>query len=255
MDTPQRPVKAPTARERARIEITAEILAAARARLTEQGPGELSLRAVARDVGMVSSAIYRYFASRDELLTALLLVAYNELGERAEEADAAVSDRSDHLERWAATARAIRSWARAHPGDYALLYGSPVPGYAAPQNTIAAATRVILVLVHIVLDAYESGGAITPAPDAAPAGVEETITGALDFIEALGVSGPGVDDTADRSELVFRLIAAWSALFGTISFELFGHLVGSVTDNDRYFEQVAIRLGTDLGLGAGRSTT
>src|SRR3954447_17534004 len=73
-----------TARQRAREDITAEILAAARARLAETGPGELSLRAVARDVGMVSSAVYRYFPSRNDLLTALLIAAYDELGAAVE---------------------------------------------------------------------------------------------------------------------------------------------------------------------------
>src|SRR4051794_8028156 len=95
--------KARTARERARKEITGEILGAARTRLAEAGPGELSLRAVARDVGMVSSAVYRYFPSRDHLLTALLIHAYDELGAFAEAADDAVGDRADLTARWRAT--------------------------------------------------------------------------------------------------------------------------------------------------------
>ena len=129
-----------TARERARKEITAEILAAARAQLREVGPGELSLRAVAREVGMVSSAVYRYFASRDELLTALLVDAYDALGS---EVEAAAADRRGGFEaRWVRVAVAVRDWAVAHPHEYALLYGSPVPGYQAPGDTIpAAATR------------------------------------------------------------------------------------------------------------------
>ena len=119
------PGKARTARQRAREEITAEILGAARARLAVSGPGELSLRAVARDVGMVSSAVYRYFASRDQLLTALLISAYDELGTVAEAADDAVADRGDCAVRWQTTCRAVRDWAVDHPHDYALLYGSP----------------------------------------------------------------------------------------------------------------------------------
>jgi len=235
--------KATTARERARTEITAEILAAARARLTQQGPGELSLRAVARDVGMVSSAVYRYFASRDDLLTALLITAYNELGEAAEEADIGVADRGAYLDRWMATCRAIRDWAISHPGDYALLYGSPVPGYAAPQDTIPAATRVTLVLVRIVTDAHQHGAEIRPAPAAAPADVEQLMKGALDYLKAqeIAVAGP-------EAEVALRTITAWSAIFGTISFELFGHLVGSVSDYDAYFNHAIIRLADDLGL-------
>src|SRR5699024_8515 len=141
---------AATARQRVREQITREILQAARTRLSTQGPSELSLRAVARDIGMASSAVYRYFTSRDKLLTALLVVAYDELGAAAEQADAEVSDRSDTRQRWLVTCRAIRGWARGHPGDYALLYGSPVPGYAAPTETIEPATRVALTLAGIV---------------------------------------------------------------------------------------------------------
>ncbi len=241
--------KAPTARERARTEITAEILAAARRRLTEHGPGELSLRAVARDVGMVSSAVYRYYASRDDLLTALLLVAYNELGEVAETAEAGVRNRADYLTRWTATCRAVRTWALTHPGDYALLYGSPVPGYVAPQDTIAAATRVTMVLVGIGLEAHANGASITPAPDAAPRNVKKVMKEALDFLD-----DHGLDRGDDAPEIALRLIGAWTSLFGTISFELFGHLVGSVTDNDAYFDQVVIRQAADLGLTDLHST-
>ena len=242
--TTQKPAgKAPTARERARTEITAEILAAARLRLTEQGPGELSLRAVARDVGMVSSAVYRYYASRDDLLTALLLVAYNELGEAAEAAEASVKNRSDYLKRWLTSCRAVRAWAIAHPGDYALLYGSPVPGYVAPQDTIAAATRVTMVLVGIGLEAHANGATISPAPAAAPHNVKRIMKDALAFLKERG--SPQSDDAP---EIALRLIGAWTSMFGAISFELFGHLVGSVTDNDAYFDQVVIRQAVDLGL-------
>src|SRR5580693_9144815 len=80
----------PTARERARAELTREIKEEARRQLAETGAQGLSLRAVARELGMVSSALYRYFPSRDDLLTALIIDAYNALGEQAEEANAAV---------------------------------------------------------------------------------------------------------------------------------------------------------------------
>jgi len=233
-----------TARERARKEITAEILSAARARLREAGPGELSLRAVARDVGMVSSAVYRYFSSRDELLTALLIAAYDELGAAAEAADDAVEDRTDHLARWMATCRATREWSVAHPHDYALLYGSPVPGYAAPQDTVMPATRVIVRLVEIIVSAHQAGGASeVTEPPAGAADPSDAVADAMAFI-------------AERSEislealpeLVMRTLMVWSTIFGTLSFELFGHLKGSVSDFEGYFEQTTLRLAGDLGL-------
>ena len=235
---------APTARERARKEITAEILTSARTQLREVGPGELSLRAVARDVGMVSSAVYRYFASRDELLTALIIAAYDELGAAAEASDDAVEDRTDHLARWMATCRATREWSVTHPHDYALIYGSPVPGYAAPQDTVMPATRVIARLVEIIVVAHQAGtasaGTEPPAAAADPAAV---VADAIAFIADR--SGMRLDALP---ELVMRTLMAWSTIFGTLSFELFGHLKGSVSDYEGYFEQTALRLAGDLGL-------
>ena len=84
---------------------------------------------------MVSSAIYRYFPSRDDLLTALIVDGYNAIGEVAEQADAACPA-GEYTGRWLAVCRAVRDWALAHPHEYALVYGSPVPGYQAPQQTI-----------------------------------------------------------------------------------------------------------------------
>ena len=236
MDTPR------TARERAREEITAEILTAARRQLATTAPAQLSLRAVAREVGMVSSAVYRYVPSRDALLTALLVQAYDELGAAAEAADDEVADRADVHERWMRTCRATRAWAVAHPHEYALLYGSPVTGYAAPPDTVAPATRVVIRLVTIVMAAHEAGAPPPAPPTGAPAGFADSYAGAAAAIRVHG--GPA---TSAPAELVGRTLMAWSSIFGTISFELWGHLVGSVDDHEAYFDGVAARLWHDLG--------
>ncbi len=138
-----------TARDRARAEITAEILDAGRRHLATDGAAGLSLRAVARELGMASSAVYRYVASRDDLLTRLIIDAYNSLGAAAEVREAAV-DRGDLAGRWSAICAAVRGWALANPNEYALIYGSPVPGYVAPPDTIAPASRVSNLLVQIL---------------------------------------------------------------------------------------------------------
>src|SRR3954467_4058552 len=122
----------PTARERVRAELTADIADAARRQLAEVGAAALSLRAVARELGMASSAVYRYFPSRDDLLTRLIIDGYDDLGSAAEDADDPAAAPHD---RWMAVCRAVRHWAVAHPYEYALLYGSPVPGYEAPRDT------------------------------------------------------------------------------------------------------------------------
>jgi AcrR family transcriptional regulator len=214
----------PTARERVRAEVTAEITDAARRQLADVGAAALSLRAVAREVGMVSSAVYRYFASRDDLLTRLIIDGYDDLGAAAEAAD---DPAAPPAERWLAVCRAVRNWARAHPHEYALLYGSPVPGYEAPKDTVPAASRVGVVLGRILGDAAHSG--------ALPEGTGERDAGLVSEA-ALTVLG-GEHSSLDETVRV-RALLAWSALFGTISFELFGHLVGSVEDADRYFDRV-----------------
>ncbi|PUB27789.1 TetR family transcriptional regulator [Promicromonospora sp. AC04] len=238
-----------TARALARETITREILDSARARLTTDGPAALSLRAVARDVEMVSSAVYRYFPSRDALLTALLIEAYDELGAAAEAADAAVADRADTTARWLATFRAVRAWCVAHPGEFGLLYGTPVPGYAAPRDTVAPATRVVRVLVGIVGDAYAAGARPAVVPLSGAAAAPGTVAPALEFLAEHGLMRE--TDLSDEAlpETIRRTLMAWTALFGTISFELFGHLVGPVADPEAWLDEVALRFGADLGIG------
>ncbi|MCA5893015.1 TetR/AcrR family transcriptional regulator [Isoptericola sp. NEAU-Y5] len=231
-----------TARALARQTLTRDILDAARARLTDEGPTVLSLRAVARDVGMVSSAVYRYFPSRDALLTALIIECYDELGAAVEQADAAC-DRADRPGRWLAASRALRGWSVEHPGEFALLYGTPVPGYAAPRDTVGPATRVVRTLIQVVVDAH-AGGARPPVAAPGAPDVTEVVAPARAFVADRGLA----DDAP--TELVVRTLIAWTALFGTVSFELFGHLEGSVADGDGWFDAVAVRLGADLGLSA-----
>lgn len=231
-------LRPPTARQRAREQITGEILTAARERLRQDGPARLSLRAVARDVGMVSSAVYRYVSSRDELLTALLVDAYGELGRAAEQADESVTDRNDAAGRWFAACRAIREWALRHPSEYALLYGSPVPDYAAPQDTVEPASRVVTVLLRIVGAASSDDRACGDALDGASVG--QIVPGAIDYARSRGVP---LDP-----ERAARLLEAWSGIFGAISFELFGHFVGSVADPEAFFARVVRRHASALGI-------
>src|SRR5215470_10195637 len=157
-----------TARQRARAELTREIKEAARRQLAETGAPQLSLRAVARELGMVSSALYRYFPSRDDLLTALIIDAYDSLGEAAEAAAAEANGTGGPRSGWRAVCHAVRDWARANPHEYALIYGSPVPGYRAPRDTVAPAARVPLVLGQLVRDSCAAQAASSAGTAAAP---------------------------------------------------------------------------------------
>ena len=222
-----------TARDRARAELTAEILAAARRQLGEHGAAGLSLRSVARELGMASSAVYRYFASRDDLLTALLVESYSEIGEASERSDDASASPG---ERWLAVWRGAREWALANRHEYALLFGTPVPGYAAPHITAEVAGRMPLVLARIVADAKRSGSLHPPpGPACDPAAITpETLV----MLEGMTF---GVEETA-------RLILAWNRLVGIIGYELHGHLANVTADDAAFFDYTARTEGAFNGL-------
>ncbi|MEU4035557.1 TetR/AcrR family transcriptional regulator [Streptomyces collinus] len=222
------------ARARARTEITAAIKDAARRRLAAEGAAKLSLRAVARELGMVSSAVYRYFPSRDDLLTALIIDAYDSLGEAAEAAHAQTGEGADPVRRWTAVCEAVRGWGLGHPHEYALIYGSPVPGYAAPQTTVPAAARVGLLLIGIVRDAHQGPGlAALPLPaELRPEAERMAADLAPDLPPAAAVA----------------LVAAWAELFGLVGFELFGQFHQVVEDRETFFRHAAVRLAGSVGL-------
>lgn len=234
-----------TARDRARAEIMAELLAAARSRLATDGAAALSLRAVARDLGMASSAVYRYVESRDALLTLLILEGYGAVGEVAEQAAAGARDAGlDPAQTWLAVARAIRGWALANEHSYALVYGTPVPGYQAPQDTVPAATRLWAVIVEILRAARAAGTLVTPGPEFPTDGVlsEETYAFA-----GLPSSGPGA---REAGLLVGRSFTLFSSLLGAITAELFGHLHGAVLDTSAIFDATVVTAAAGVGLRA-----
>src|SRR5450631_4390042 len=140
-----------TARERVRLELTSEIKEVALAQLASGGGAALSLRAIAREMGMASSALFRYFRNRDALLTALIIDSYSSLAEAAETAEARKHQESIE-DRWMAICHGVRNWAVAHPHEYGLIFGSPIPGYAAPTGTVAPASRVPLLLGDLLGD-------------------------------------------------------------------------------------------------------
>jgi AcrR family transcriptional regulator len=231
METPVGSVRA-----RVRAEVTGEIKRAARRQLAEQGAPNLSLRAVAREVGLVSSAVYRYFASRDELLTALIIDAYDALGAAAEAADA-TRERADLLGRFDAVCHAVRDWARANPHEYALTYGSPVPGYAAPQDTVGPATRVTNVLGRIVMDGAAAGILRPQAADWLEPPVDAEMRRISDTVF------PGVP-----RPVLARGLVAWTELFGAVSFEVFGRLETIITDRDAWFAYQTAIMARLVGL-------
>jgi AcrR family transcriptional regulator len=222
-----------TTRARAREELVAEIKRSARRHLVRDGAAGLSLRAVARDLEMVSSAVYRYFPSREDLLTALIIDAYDAFGAAAERAEATVS-RDDLMGRWMAVAHAAYRWSGRHSAEYALIFGSPVPGYRAPSDTIGPATRFTTVLLRILEDAHAAGLA-SPVYEPLSAPV-------LDDVQRLR-SEQGLDIEPDQ---LAGAIRAWTGLIGLITFIRFGHLHKVVRDHESFFDDSVRRLGRSV---------
>lgn len=197
---------AATKRAENRATMTAQILRLGREHLSTHGAAGLSLRAIARDMGVASSAVYRYVPSRDELLTLLLVEAYDDVADRVDEA---MADGGSVRERIVTGARAMRRWAVADPARWALLYGSPVPGYAAPsERTVEPGTRVVGALLRVIADAERTG----------------------DLRDDLPPPDPGVTLDAVGAEFAVELSPAavqaatllWAAIIGAISLEVFG---------------------------------
>ena len=225
------------ARARVRAELTEEIKAIGRRHLAERGAESLSLRAVAREQGMVSSAIYRYFPSRDHLLTALIVDSFHAVGRAAVEADAQ-EPRTDHSARWLSLCRGVRSWALANPHEWALVYGSPISGYVAPTDTIDPATDVILVFIRLLTDASAAGSIIDDEH------IETTRIVRDDLADIRAAIAPGVPDG-----VLSRGLMVWMQLFGSISYELFGHFENVIHDRDAFFDLQMQRAGTLLFTG------
>ena len=189
-------------RERLRQVTLADIRAAALRQVREHGAQALSLRAVAREVGMSNPGLYRYYASRDELLTALVAEAFDALAAALERARDARPD-ADVAERLRAVALGYLDWALAHPVEFHLVFGTPVPGYAAPADgpTVAAAARFGSVFVDLVAEAWRTGTRPDPpfeVPDPPP-----------------GQPDPGA---------AVALARMWTRLHGIVALALPGHL-------------------------------
>ena len=211
-------------RQERRAAIEAEIIRVAREHLAKYGAPGLSLRSVAKELGMVSSGIYRYVASRDDLLTRLIVRAYTSLAETAASAHSAVP--ADDLDgRWNAVGRAMREWALANPHDFALIYGSPVPDYAAPgELTIGPGTAVQAILIQLLQDALRAGRMPDPrADDLSSRAVGDLLADDL-------FTGLEVDTNA-----LARGLSAWTLLLGAVTSELF-HQLGPIADPEALFE-------------------
>ncbi|MDA8319004.1 MAG: TetR/AcrR family transcriptional regulator [Actinomycetota bacterium] len=214
-----------TRRSRQREATVAEIKALARRQLATHGAGGVNLRAIAREMGTTSSALFRYFPSYNDLISVLLADAYHAL------ADALVAARDgcpagDHAARWIALCAAYRQWSLDHPAEFALTHGTPVPGYQAPpQATGPGARRAIETALGVYAAAVQAGAA-DPSRSAIPADLQ---TGPL-WAGILADQAP-----ACAPRIAGIILTAWASVIGYLSAEIFGSLTQLVADTDQLY--------------------
>ena len=225
-------------RERLRAATIEEIKTAARTLMTQEGTTDVSLRAIAREAGISAPGVYRYYESRDELLTALITDAFDDLADTLERAVKAGSEEPG--EQLLAACRAYRGWALDHPQAFGLVYGDPLPGYAAPEGgqTVAAVTRVGAVFLQVYARAHTEG--LLRAAPPTPPDVLERLVDQLRDVPGLGGLAP---------EVAWRALGAYGTLHGLVVLEVFNHLrwLGDPTD---LFEAQLHTLLAELGLQA-----
>ncbi|MBP8537232.1 TetR/AcrR family transcriptional regulator [Streptomyces sp. MK37H] len=218
-------------RERYRKQTREEAKAVALAQLAESGTAGISVNAIAKAMGMTGPALYRYFASRDELLTELITDTYRDLAETLAQAvaDAAPADR------FRAMARALRDWAKRQPDRYLLIYGTPVPGYHAPPET----TEIAAGLMRTILDACSTvGDADGATASGATASREQQPLTELEAELARHLEGVGswVPGEEPGGELKGRALRTWTRLHGVISLDVQGQFTGMGFDPSVLFE-------------------
>ncbi|MDK8769203.1 TetR/AcrR family transcriptional regulator [Corynebacterium freneyi] len=211
-DTEQRP---PGKRELHRRKLLKDIRTIGRRQLAEVGPVTLSTRAITRELGMASSAFFRYYPSKEALLTALIEESYGDLAERLEAVDG-----PSPAETWLRRANELRRWALESPHDFQLIYGTPIPGYAAPPETIPLAERV----ARCFLD-------LAPANPASP----------VEAVLATQLAPIGGDRAAP-------VLAALSQMIGALTLELGGHFTGTADPADHLWTHVVHTQIRSLGM-------
>lgn len=202
-----------------------EIKDTARQLMAEKGTAGLSIRAIAREMGMTAPALYHYFASLNDLITALILDAFNQLADTLE--SAAVNPvLSSVAERLTAVANANRQWALAHPIDFQLIYGNPIPNYEQPTDkTYPPARRSFQVTAGLFVEAMENGEINLPVRyRELPAVIEESLQ-QLTLVDGHDLPPPAL----------YLAATAWAKIHGHVMLELFDLIQPVIADVDAFF--------------------
>jgi AcrR family transcriptional regulator len=234
-------VQAVSRRDRVRAATTGEIKETARRILVAQGPEAVSLRAIARDMGMTAPALYRYFGSREDLLRQVCGDIFSEIATDIRAAAARAGDESggDVTAKLIAACREFRRWALTHREEFGLLFGTPLPGLEPLHNdkTDECAMEFAGSFIGLFLELWQRH------PFPVPAG--EQIDPGLAAQLARYTGGLGVDLPIGAALIFLR---CWVRLYGMVSLEVFGHLHFALDDAAPMFEITLAELAALVGL-------
>jgi AcrR family transcriptional regulator len=223
-----------------------EIIGVARRLLVEDGPAAISLRAIARDMGMTAPALYRYFPSLEDLVQTLCATLYNELSDHMEQArDQCPAD--DIADRLYAICREFRHWSVTHPAEFGLMFGSPLPGIAAPADiaekrnpdspTHIAGARFAGVFGTLFVEVWQRAPFEVPTVDEMSPALRIQLEG---YLRELGVGLP--------IGAIQLFLSCWIRLYGMVALEVFGHLYFALTDPEPMFEAELAVAACQIGL-------
>ncbi len=223
----------------ARTLSAAAIKQAARRQMEAHGTAGVSLRGIARELGVTAPAIYNYFPRLDDLQTALLVDSFTAFAE-AMEAAAARAAGARIGAQMEAILLTYRQWALDHRLDFLLMFGNPIPGYIAPAAiTVPLARRPFMALFHLFIEAHARGElAIPPEYAGIPPAVAEHI--------AAWQAASGIDMPA---ALLCLLMTGWGRCHGLIMLEMFEHIQPLVGDAGAFYRYEIRALLRQVGLG------
>jgi AcrR family transcriptional regulator len=225
-------------REKLRQEMLMDIKAAARQQMAEGGTAALSLSGIARTLEVSQPALYRYYPSREALVTALIVEGYNNLADAMAAADQTVPQ-THYGSRLLAAMLANRSWALENPVDFQLLFGNPIPGYQGPEDiTTPAAQRVFGVVLNILMEALAAGALQYP---------EELreLSGNLRVSMSMEIDGQPVPLPP---EVIYIGLVGWTHTHGMIMLELFNHTRALLPDPGAFYLREAKMVLNRFGL-------
>ena len=223
-------------RERRHEETRQEIKQIARQQMAQNGTASLSLRGIAAEMGMSAPSLYNYYASRDDLVTDLLVESWTHQAEALEQASASCSQQ-DALSCLIATILAYREWAVKHPTEFSLIAGNPIPGYVAPvEQTLPLGRRSTKVLLDLLQRAWDEG-LLHHHPDSY-ALKEDAFNGEfMDWCHENRYALPVIN----------RFLELYAFVQGAIALEVFGHMPFFLNDPVAFYRAaVGARTGTGM---------